>query len=33
MGYEVYALLAGLTVGALIVYLALRSHFANNVFG
>ena len=33
MAYEVYALLAGLTVGALVVYFALRSRFANQVFG
>ncbi len=31
MAYEIYALLAGLTVGALVVYLALRSHFASLV--
>lgn len=32
MSYDVPALLAGLAVGALVVYLALRSHFAGQVF-
>jgi predicted Holliday junction resolvase-like endonuclease len=32
VSYEVPALVAGLFVGALVVYLALRSHFAGQVF-